>query len=390
MEVFLGVLVGIGGLVGIALIRFITTFVHEVGHAISALLLTGGQVEMYVASLGDEKKSVKLTIGRLTTYLSFIIWNLEIGLCRRSTETSISRAIIITLSGPVLSLSLALIFLYTLSLEGFTDVQKFFLAVFMVSALWDFFVNIIPRTQDIVLANQDTVHNDGKELVHLLKLAFASKDYHEVLKFMEFGDYDKALDKIKQLLKGDRKSRAFLETKLDILIATSDDSDYIVAYGDYIKSRQPKTKYIAHWARLKIKKHDYDEVVTAMTKLLFEGKSNYDFHFLRGSALVELGEYKDALRDFHALTLGDEEDPRALANRAYCQFRLGYGNEAIEDVLQAVKDAKEHQGEINYLAGVILESKDEEKALEFYRKSLDLKYNHHALAFNISRLEKYK
>jgi tetratricopeptide (TPR) repeat protein len=390
MEVLLGVLIGIAGLLGIALSRFLTTLVHELGHAVSALILTKDKVEMYVGSYGDDARSINLKIGRLSIFLSFIIWNMEIGLCRRSSDITILRAFIITLSGPLLSLGMGVFFLYAISLEQFSDTQKFLLAVLMVSAIWDFFVNIIPRSQPIQLANGVSVNNDGKQLVDLFKRASSPKEFLNAIALFEAGDYSEALKQIEQLLKTDRKSRDFQETKLDILRAKGDDDEYLMAYEEYIESRNPKVKYISHWAKVKIKKHDYDEVVSTLTKLIYEGKSNYDFHFLRGKALVELSEYKDALRDFHALTLGDAEDPRALANRAYCQFRLGYEDEAIEDVLQAVKEGKKDMGEIYFLAGVIIESKDEEKALEFYRKALDLDYDHHALAFNISRIEKYK
>ena len=58
MEVLLGVLIGIASLLGIMGSRLITTFIHETGHAMSALLLTNGNVEMYVGSYGNESKSL--------------------------------------------------------------------------------------------------------------------------------------------------------------------------------------------------------------------------------------------------------------------------------------------------------------------------------------------
>jgi hypothetical protein len=390
MEVLLGVLIGILGLLGIALSRLITTFIHESGHALCALLLTGEPVQMYVGSYGDEEKSIKLKLGRLTMFLSFITWDLDIGLCKSSSKTSTLKAMIIAFSGPFLSLVLGLTFLYLLTLDNFTDTQKFLISVLMVSSIWDFFINLIPRSTPVSLFDGSEVYNDGRQIIELFKMFSAPEELIRVNSLQNEGKYDEALSAIDYLIKLKPKSDRLYEKKLDVIIDMQDDNQYLSTYQEYLLNRKASIKYIVEWAKVKIRKHDYDEVISTLTNLIYEGKQNYDFHFLRGKALVELSEYRDALRDFHALTLGDKEDPRALANRAYCQYRLGYEDEAIEDVLQAIREGSSHKGEIYFLAGIIIESKDEVKALEFFKKSAELKYEHHAVAFNISRLEKFK
>ncbi|GEM_PF-2256229 len=390
MEVILGVLIGIVGLLGIVFSRLITTFVHELGHTVAALLLVDGPVEMYVGSYGDEKKSLKIKLGRLTLFLSFIIWNLEIGLCVHHRSKSLVRNMIVVLAGPLLSLALGFCILLLILRPDFSDGQKFILSVFMLSSIWDFFVNLIPRNEQINLDNGHGVFNDGRQLMEMYRIGKLPEAFVELHQHMANDDLEKALNLALRLKEEDPNERRYHEAILDIYYCENKLDDFLASFEVYRDLHNPRLRHLAQWAEIKLKLHAYDEVVQILTKVIFEGKGNYEMHFLRGQALTQLGEYKDAMRDFHALTLGENEDPRALANRAYCQFRLGYVAEACEDVLEAIEFGKKDRGEIYFLAGQIFEGSDQARALSFYKSAEQLKYSHHALAFNISRIEKYE
>ncbi|GLR18412.1 tetratricopeptide repeat protein [Portibacter lacus] len=390
MEVVLGVVIGIVTIFGIVFSRLLTTFIHELGHSMSALLLTDGPVNMYVGTDRNVQEKKQLKLGRLTIHFSFIIWNLDIGLCAHRESESRIKNIIIILSGPLFSLLLASVLLFLLFQENIDDGIKFILAILMISSFWDFIINLIPSHIAFKLPNGHTVYNDGRQLLEL----FAKNDlpdlYNEALDEIDAGNYSEALRKLDMLDNDQKQERYFYETKMEIYHLTKDSKAFVKEFEDYISEMNPGLKYVAYWAKAKIRLHAYDEVVEKLTNIIYDGKANYDLYFLRGKALVELSEYNDAMRDFHALTLGKIEDPLALANRAYCQYRLGYQEEAEEDVLQAIEHAKFEQGEIYFFAGVIFEDTDEEKALAFYKKAESLKYDHHALPFNISRIEKFK
>ncbi|WP_235298868.1 M50 family metallopeptidase [Portibacter marinus] len=388
MQVILGVLIGIAAIFGIVFSRIITTFIHELGHAIPALLLSPGKVTMYVGSDGDDAKSIKIQVGRLTILLSFMMWDLDIGLCQYQSTPSIAKDLMIVLGGPFLSLLSGSMILFFLVNADLTDGWIFVLSILMISSISDFLINIIPRKRPRILRSGDKIFNDGMQLVFLYQKRNLVPSYHAALELKKEGKNAEAIELMQNLTSKYPKKRVYWEEILDLQYMSGDIKAFLQTYDQYESAFDPAFAYVGQWAEYKIKLHDYDDVVKKLTTLIYEGKSSYVLHYYRGKALVELSEYHDAMRDFHALTLGEVEDPRALANRAYCQFRLGYKEEAREDVIEAVEHGQSHMGEIYFLAGVIFEDSDEQKALEFYKKSLALKYKHHALSFNISRIEK--
>ncbi len=386
--VIIGILIALVAIVGIVSSRLITTFFHELGHAISALFFTKDKVVMYVGSYGDPKNRFQINLNRLQINISFNIWNLNIGMCAHKADTTFFQALIILLSGPLMSLIIGVSLFIMLTKTHFTDGEKFIIAIFMVSSFWDFIINIIPRSYPAKLYDGTLIFNDGKQFTRLLKKSILPNEYFEALSFCREGKYEDSKKLISELISKEKKNRFYQELLLDIYEAEKDYRGLIEAFDTYMIYYKPSKKYILKWADAKIAMHQYDEVINKLTNLIYHGKGNYDIHFKRGKALIELGEYKDALIDFNSLTLGAEEDPLALANRAYCEFRLGFIKEACEDIMDAIETIKEPNGEIYFFAGIIFETIDKKIALDYFRKAEELKYNHHGLAFNISQLER--
>lgn len=385
--IIVGILIAIGALLGIVSSRLVTVFFHELGHAIPALLFTKDKVYMYVGSYGSPKKALAFGLGRLKMNLSFNIWELRTGLCGYSKTSNRWQNLIIIFGGPFMSLITAGILLYLMNQDYFTDGNKFVLGVFFASALVDFFVNIIPDDRPAKLPDGQYVYNDGMQLKILLSHQRKDDDYTNIYQLIQ----DKKIQDARfsfDALTIDQKSKSdFLLLELILLNAEGEIDEFIQKFEKLDDQVGVPVELVITWAKNMILKHKYDEVINVLTKLITLGKGNYDFHFLRGKALVGLSEYRDALYDFNALTLGDKIDPKALANRAYCQFRLGYKEEAREDVLHAVNLLGKQEGEVYFLAGQIFEDFDESKALEYYRNAKNASYQHHALDFQLSRLE---
>lgn len=114
-----GLLIAILTIVGIVYSRLITTFFHELGHAIPALAFSSKQVTMYVGSYGNPDKSWTLSLGRLKMILSFNIWDLQLGLCTHSGKLSNTQSLIIIFGGPLLSLIFAAILIGQIATSGF-------------------------------------------------------------------------------------------------------------------------------------------------------------------------------------------------------------------------------------------------------------------------------
>lgn len=387
--IFIGILIAGLSILGIIFSRLITTFFHELGHAIPALMFCKGEVKMYVGSYGNKKNSRTIRLGRLTSILRFNIWDLQLGLCTHQAANSKLKALIILVGGPFLSLLIGVSLLLLLFSNSMSDGAKFVASIFMISSFWDFIINIIPNNSPVQLYDGSEVYNDGMQFKRLFRQKELPEAYQRAMGLEESGNIEEALEEINKLIDDDQDAQIYHDTKLCLLRKSKAYKEYIAAMNIYMPKFSPTVNQIAFWAESNIKMHNYDEVVHKLTNLIYHGSTNYHFYYQRAKALIELGEYRDALIDFNALTQGSSEVQLALANRAYCQFKLGYVTEAQEDITKALKGNKEENGEMYFIAGQIFEQEEPELALVYYKKSQELNFEHHALAFNISQLERF-
>jgi len=87
METIFGILLAIGWIIGFVLARILTTFIHEMGHALPSLAFTNEEVQIHIGSYGDEENSSHFTIGRLKTFFKFDFLHWNIGLCKHKAIT---------------------------------------------------------------------------------------------------------------------------------------------------------------------------------------------------------------------------------------------------------------------------------------------------------------
>ncbi len=388
--VVVGILIALLAIIGIVFSRLITTFFHELGHAIPALLFSDGDVEMYVGSYGNPKNTWSVKIGRLNLHTSFNIWELQLGLCAHRASQSTFNTLIIILGGPLMSLILALILLYGLASPQYDDGVKFVMAIFMLSSFFDFIVNIVPREIPIRLHDGSMIYNDGKQFIELFKKSTLPQDYYTALELKDEGKYEKANVLLDKLIENEGKNRQIVELQLDILEQKREYRRLIDTFEEYIYENSLSSIYIIKWADAKLKLHEYDDVIKLLTAQIYNGKNHSLFLDRRAKALIELGEYREAMMDYNAITLRGDGDPIALAYRSYCQFKLGYEEEAKEDIEEAMSKLQNEQPEVFFLAGQIYRDSNEDLALAYYKRARGLGYEHHALDFNISQIEGWK
>src|SRR5262245_2484763 len=124
--------------------RPVCVLLHELGHGITALLVTHGKVKLYVGSYGDPIRSLRATFGRLEVFVTGTVFLLPLGLCvPESKNVPIWRQFLVTLMGPVSSFIFGALCMYlSLGVDAVTESAGllFFIALL---AFLDFFVNII-------------------------------------------------------------------------------------------------------------------------------------------------------------------------------------------------------------------------------------------------------
>lgn len=152
------------------IMRSLTTFIHELGHAIPALFFTKETVRIYVGSYGDPEQSIIFRIGRIQFFFKFNSFEWGRGMCVfQSEERSWWKMFLITLSGPFISLLFSLVlFLLVYNFE-LSNGSWFVLVLLIVSGIWDFIINMIPLNEPIKLFSGEKIHSDGYVLLKMFK-----------------------------------------------------------------------------------------------------------------------------------------------------------------------------------------------------------------------------
>ncbi len=170
--------------------RLLTTVIHELGHAIPALLLTKEKVTVYMGSLGNPEKSLQFQLGRLECFFKFNLFYWKGGLCvMHAKNISIRTSFIVTICGPLLSLLVAGIGSLILINYEFDDVPKLVIFALVFSCIVDFLNNIVPKSEAVTLHDGKLVNNDGRHLKQLWTVYRVNKIPKKAFSYYQEGEY---------------------------------------------------------------------------------------------------------------------------------------------------------------------------------------------------------
>jgi hypothetical protein len=152
----------------LAIVRVLTTTVHEMGHAVFGLLFLKGDFDVYIGSYGQPDKGKHFKVGRLRFHFIYAPFSLAEGVfVSPSQGTTYWKDFLITLGGPLASLFTAVAYAYLAIASPMPEVYKMIFYILMGSSVLDFWYNIKPSTEPIVLHNGTLVYNDGYTLKYI-------------------------------------------------------------------------------------------------------------------------------------------------------------------------------------------------------------------------------
>lgn len=152
-----------------AIARPLTVLVHELGHALPALLFTAEPVNVFVGSYGNVKESKIVRRGRLSVYHRNLPIFWKTGLCAHAPVGARWKDALIILGGPLASAALAVpgaILLFDPDMYATVRMMAF---VIGGSAAFDFAFNIVPDVEPVPLHGGKTIYNDGYQLWQLFR-----------------------------------------------------------------------------------------------------------------------------------------------------------------------------------------------------------------------------
>jgi tetratricopeptide (TPR) repeat protein len=296
------------------LLNPITTFIHELGHAIFALIFTKGNVQMFVGSYGDKKNSFKVKISRLTIFIKINLPHKLGGVCILEDQTTnFYQNIMILLAGSFLTAITAFLTFYLTFFydwHGFIKVVSVIFLLFSVIELW---INLVPNKIPIELHNGSITLNDGSQILQLWQIRKLESLHSIASKMIADKKYEEA--------------EIYIER-------------FIPKFNDDLSN-----DFYRYLIAVHIKTRDFAKAISYSEKLLqkYIPTSN-DFYCL-GLIYTHLSNSTEAIKNYDFALELQPENLLALNNKAYQYIIL----EKYEEALQILVQATELSAELPYL-----------------------------------------
>ncbi len=358
------------------LLRPITVLIHELGHGILALFLTQKKVSIYLGSYGDSKNSFKLGFRRLEFFLNKsnpCFW--KHGLCiMHDTEVSINNQIIVIIFGPIMSLILAAIFAYIIFYTNQPDDFIFILFIFMISSIYDFYINIVPNNNAITLDDGSVTHNDGQQLKLLFNHRKFYDDYKIAANYYNNRDFENASALFKKLIESGVDYDYVYRLTVSSLAQTKDYETAAVFNSTFESKHKAKftSDDFSNSGLIKSRLGNHKEALIDYKKSLEMDSNNTYSLNNRGYTYILIGEYEKAILDFDKAIKLEPNFAYAYNNRGLAKIKLGNIEGGLKDIEKSMSlDANNSYAYMN-LGIYYFDKENYEEALKNYEKALQL------------------
>ncbi|MCB0707255.1 MAG: tetratricopeptide repeat protein [Saprospiraceae bacterium] len=390
MEILNGIFIALGSIALVLFTRSITTLVHELGHAIPSLLFTSGPVHIFVGSYGDVESSFHFKLGRLDGFLKFNVFAWYLGLCRSQGAESFWAGFLIILGGPLMSLLLGLSLLYIMVFYQPGVFGMFSFCLLLLSSLWDFFVNIIPRSEPISLENGGTIFNDGYQLRELWTLGARHQSFVEALELSGVGEADTSIELLQQM---NQQNPLPKQTRLELirlLIREKRIQEAADHFNDIFQNKK------------KIKIKDYDlygdihyglnqirEAIDAWNKYLNIYYQDWNVLNKRIRAMLDLGYLDAAEREIEAsIQLNSVTNMEGFMNRIRLGLQKGSLVQVQEDLFRVLQ-LKADSPQVHLFYGFYYEKIGNYVDAEIhYRQARALGTDYHGIELKVEEMKR--
>lgn len=389
MEILLGAIIALAGIGLVLISRSVTTFFHELGHALPALLFTDGPVIIYVGSYGDAKDNWKWQIGRLTIYLRFNFLAWDLGLCTHKGSTNFLQEIIITLAGPLASLLLALSLINFWINQQLEESIILILAIFITSSIWDFIINLVPRSTPMPLQNGSMAYSDGYQLVKLFREARYPDLYFKALEQFNKKNYTEAASAFESVMNTGVKSRFLANKAIQAALLSKNYEQALRFFDQYQTQFRPKNEDFVLLGKIYYGLKQYEQALHAYNQAWYYRVADQEAMIHRGKLLLHFGETELALQDFNTAILYNPNYGPAYAERGLARIQAERMEGAGQDAELALHLGAD-KGLCYFVLGKYYEhNRQYGKALEYYQKAKEENFYHHGLDFFIEDMKKW-
>ena len=323
----------------LALLWFFMGVLHELGHALAALLLFRGPVTVYLGSYGRPTGHWHFRVGRLQVYLAYnlLLWRGGYCECPGATPEPWKQAIFIA-AGPLLPVLLTGI----ATQISFTQPVYFLRALailLLVMAVIGAFFNLLPHRKPVFLNDSTSpTYNDGQslknqwrsvQLTRKIRAQFLEAEYHRLT-----GKYAESAAIYAEILPQLVPDPDILRPAFYVLTdagrydeALALSEQFQTQFGAAFTNDDRFTRALVlsrlgqHWA-----------AIEAYTALIEQPEPYLMAYNNRGYTYNLLGEYARAVADFDHTLAHDAAHAYAHNNRGLALLRLGQEAAGLADI----------------------------------------------------------
>ncbi|PHI19521.1 hypothetical protein CEQ90_12545 [Lewinellaceae bacterium SD302] len=401
MEILYGVLIVFAWFGIFLVMRLLTTFLHEMGHALPVLAFSDKPVEVFIGSYGEREGGFKparlgarsdgvATFGRLTLFFNTKLLSWQAGMCRfESLGLSRRQMAIILFGGPVASVLVAGIGFWAIVNFRFGDVFFVIVSAFLLSSLWDLFINLLPASfGNNRMHGVGNLQTDGEQLLALWREGRRPAVYHELKTALENKDYGVVTERVEADVAARRLDPSVIPLAIAAYEARSEYGGALSIY-EYLHKQQPlrPVDYFA-LGELYQKLNNYQEAINCYGEYLHEFYSDARALHARGWCYQQLTEHGAAIQEITTALRYNDQFAAAWRDRAYSLLRLNQFEDAISDLNVSRQLEPEHPRQYLYDSLYLEATGKYAEAYSALLKAKELGDEFHGIEFRLSELER--
>jgi tetratricopeptide (TPR) repeat protein len=314
----------------------VITLLHELGHAVPALLFTSDTVTMYVGSYGDPENNLRVRLGRLVILIkrNTVLWRQ--GICQHSS-TGTMRQMVILASGPLSTFMLALAFsvlVFTYDLHG---VVKLFFIVFSLVSFLSFLNNIIPDNRVLISQGGTTGYNDGFLLKSLLKYKSISVEFRRGAALFNAQKYREAIVVFKAIAHSGRDTADAYRFLILSYLYLNDLKKALHYHELLARTVELNAEDHSNGGLVKSRLYRYEEAIQAYNQCLSLNAAHFYCLNNRGYTYNQMGHYEKALADLNTAISLQPGYAYSYDNRGFSKLMLGQLEEGYLDIKESLR-----------------------------------------------------
>ncbi|WP_417352311.1 tetratricopeptide repeat protein [Flavobacterium alkalisoli] len=358
--------------------------IHEMGHAMFAVLFSNKEATIYLGSHGNQKKSLNFKIGLFNFYIKKNIFKWSGGLCRNGGEMNFYQSAIYLLAGPLLPLLTGMLLLF-ISRKYNSEYFYGFSFVFTGMSFLSLVQNLYPKKNGISLKSGAIIPNDGYSLVRLFRYKKRYPEYVKAINLFNEKKYSEAVLIFKDLIDKGLNDDNIIKVAIGSALISKNykiAEQIINEYGDSI---EPDANHYINMGYFYSIMENHDKAMEYYSKSLKLNKSWHAYNNI-GYHLNLSGNYTEALGYFDkAIAINPHAYP--FNNRGLAKIKLGNIEEGLSDL--------EHGHTLDPANSYYYKNKgiyyydlnEYSKALEHFKKAKEMDTDTYKIDFDIEQAE---